>query len=87
MFYILFRACFKIGEFDLICQIGMPLFARCDGRRSCAVSSTVSAFGDDPCPGTSKYLEVHYQCVEATEEGEKSQPTPKGELKKPLPKP
>lgn len=34
----------------------------CNGHRHCLLQATTEFFGD-PCPGTHKYLEVHYQCV------------------------
>jgi hypothetical protein len=35
---------------------------RCDGLSSCTVSVSSSEL-PDACPGTRKYLEVHYACV------------------------
>jgi latrophilin 1 len=34
----------------------------CGMKKSCTLSASISLF-DDPCPGTLKYLEAHYQCV------------------------
>ena len=34
----------------------------CTGQTACSIDVTSSVFGD-PCPGTYKYLEVHYTCV------------------------
>lgn len=34
----------------------------CEGRTTCSIDVTSAVFGD-PCPGTYKYLEVHYTCV------------------------
>ena len=34
----------------------------CAGQTACSIDVTSSVFGD-PCPGTYKYLEVHYTCV------------------------
>jgi hypothetical protein len=34
---------------------------RCDGKKSCRMSVNSNVFGD-PCPGTHKYVEVHYAC-------------------------
>eukprot|EP00794_Sanderia_malayensis_P003319 gene3319-3804_t len=34
----------------------------CNGRQSCDLSSESRLFGDDPCPGVNKYLEVRYSC-------------------------
>ena len=33
----------------------------CEGKTACTIDVTSSVFGD-PCPGTYKYLEVHYTC-------------------------
>ena len=35
---------------------------RCSAKRSCSLVVSSAVFGD-PCPGTEKYLEVHYSCV------------------------
>ncbi|XP_033105774.1 uncharacterized protein LOC117108037 [Anneissia japonica] len=35
----------------------------CQGARSCTISANNNVFGD-PCPGTFKYLEVAYDCVQ-----------------------
>ncbi|XP_076332617.1 adhesion G protein-coupled receptor L3-like isoform X3 [Tachypleus tridentatus] len=35
---------------------------RCAGSSSCTVEVSSKTFGDDPCPETFKYLEVHYIC-------------------------
>ncbi|UYV65988.1 hypothetical protein LAZ67_3006073 [Cordylochernes scorpioides] len=34
----------------------------CAMKNSCSLPAATSMFGD-PCPGTLKYLEAHYQCV------------------------
>ena len=34
---------------------------RCDGKKSCRMNVNSNVFGD-PCPGTHKYVEVHYAC-------------------------
>ncbi len=31
-------------------------------KRSCKLPASANVFGD-PCPGTLKYLEAHYQCM------------------------
>ena len=36
-------------------------FFRCNNKRSCNVPVDSTIFGD-PCPGTFKYVEVHYAC-------------------------
>ena len=33
----------------------------CQGKQSCKLSATNEVYGDT-CPGTWKYLEVHYSC-------------------------
>lgn len=35
----------------------------CEKKKSCTLSAATEFFDDDPCPGTKKYLEAHYQCV------------------------
>ncbi|XP_065370309.1 latrophilin Cirl isoform X1 [Calliphora vicina] len=42
------------------------LNSRCAHKQSCSVLATTSMFGD-PCPGTHKYLEAHYQCISASQ--------------------
>uniref|UniRef100_A0A1I8HJQ1 SUEL-type lectin domain-containing protein n=1 Tax=Macrostomum lignano TaxID=282301 RepID=A0A1I8HJQ1_9PLAT len=37
--------------------------SRCRGRQSCQVPARNSIFGD-PCPGTFKYLQISYRCVQ-----------------------
>lgn len=36
-------------------------YTRCDKKSSCKIPVDSSIFGD-PCPGTNKYVEVHYTC-------------------------
>ncbi|XP_022254224.1 latrophilin Cirl-like, partial [Limulus polyphemus] len=38
------------------------LYERCAFTSSCSLNVTSATFGD-PCPGTFKYLEVHYECL------------------------
>lgn len=38
------------------------LYQKCLHKQNCSVLATTNMFGD-PCPGTHKYLEAHYQCV------------------------
>lgn len=38
------------------------LKSKCDGKNNCTLTATVSEYGD-PCPGTRKYLSVHYVCM------------------------
>lgn len=35
---------------------------RCSQQQNCSILASTSMFGD-PCPGTLKYLEAHYQCM------------------------
>ncbi|KAH8401316.1 hypothetical protein KR009_004485, partial [Drosophila setifemur] len=39
---------------------------KCAHKQSCGVLAATSMFGD-PCPGTHKYLEAHYQCISAAQ--------------------
>ena len=41
---------------------------RCEGEPSCAVSTSDRSLvsSGDPCPGTPKYLEIHYECERGT---------------------
>lgn len=41
------------------------LFAKCSHKQNCSILASTNTFGD-PCPGTHKYLEAHYQCVSGT---------------------
>ncbi|XP_064477138.1 latrophilin Cirl-like isoform X2 [Ornithodoros turicata] len=36
----------------------------CDLKKGCTLPASTAVFGD-PCPGTLKYLEAHYQCIPA----------------------
>jgi len=38
---------------------------QCQYERSCTVRASVSRFGEDPCPATTKYLEVAFKCKPA----------------------
>ncbi|EDW02098.1 GH20083 [Drosophila grimshawi] len=42
------------------------LNSKCSHKQSCSVLAATSMFGD-PCPGTHKYLEAHYQCISAAQ--------------------
>ena len=46
--------------------LGFP--HRCEGEPSCAVSTSDRSLVSlgDPCPGTPKYLEIHYECERGT---------------------
>ncbi|CAH1266718.1 EVA1C [Branchiostoma lanceolatum] len=43
---------------------GARVRSSCQGRSSCSVAANNGVFGD-PCPGTVKYLEVEFSCIEA----------------------
>ncbi|XP_060516330.1 latrophilin Cirl isoform X2 [Cylas formicarius] len=51
------------------------LHNRCSFKRNCTVELSNSIFGD-PCPGTDKYIEVHYFCDNATITTTTSRPSP-----------
>ena len=42
---------------------------RCEGQPSCVVSTSDRSLVSqgDPCPGTPKYLEIHYECERGTQ--------------------
>ena len=37
---------------------------KCNRETSCELLANKELFGDDPCRGTYKYLEVKYRCLE-----------------------
>ncbi|XP_037527073.1 adhesion G protein-coupled receptor L1 isoform X2 [Rhipicephalus sanguineus] len=49
----------------------------CDVKKGCTLPASTDVFGD-PCPGTLKYLEAHYQCIpaELTTASSAVRPTP-----------
>ena len=47
--------CMKNTAFDSVHYL-------CNGRQSCDLAAESALFGDDPCPGVNKYLEVQYSC-------------------------
>ncbi|CAH1378189.1 unnamed protein product [Tenebrio molitor] len=51
------------------------LHGRCTHYQNCSILASTSMFGD-PCPGTHKYLEAHYQCLPATTTTTTSRPSP-----------
>ncbi|XP_018565685.1 latrophilin Cirl isoform X4 [Anoplophora glabripennis] len=51
------------------------LHGRCTQHQNCSIPASTSMFGD-PCPGTHKYLEAHYQCLPATTTTTTSRPSP-----------
>lgn len=38
------------------------LYSKCSHKQNCSILASTNTF-NDPCPGTHKYLEAHYQCV------------------------
>ncbi|CAD7094067.1 unnamed protein product [Hermetia illucens] len=42
------------------------LHSKCTHKQNCSVLASTNMFGD-PCPGTHKYLEAHYQCISAAQ--------------------
>lgn len=48
--------CVAEGSEDTIKQL-------CDGREQCQINPSTNVFGDDPCPGIPKYVEIQYACV------------------------
>lgn len=46
---------------NCVCLFSYFFVYRCSGRSICLIHASSSIFGD-PCPTTSKYLEVHYRC-------------------------
>lgn len=51
------------------------LLSRCSEYQNCSIPASTSMFGD-PCPGTLKYLEAHYQCLPASTTTTTSRPSP-----------
>ncbi|XP_056647117.1 latrophilin Cirl isoform X6 [Diorhabda sublineata] len=51
------------------------LHSRCTHNQNCSIPASTSMFGD-PCAGTHKYLEAHYQCLPATTTTTTSRPSP-----------
>ncbi|GJQ68273.1 hypothetical protein Trydic_g10784 [Trypoxylus dichotomus] len=51
------------------------LHARCSQYQNCSILASTSLFGD-PCPGTLKYLEAHYQCLPAATITTTNRPSP-----------
>lgn len=50
----------------MIRVINIILSIRCDRLNSCTVPVSSDLFGD-PCPGTHKYVEIHYTCSPKTD--------------------
>ncbi|KAK4016000.1 hypothetical protein OUZ56_030964 [Daphnia magna] len=51
------------------------LHSKCNQQTNCSILASTNVFGD-PCPGTLKYLEAHYQCVPATPTSSTARPRP-----------
>eukprot|EP00301_Raphidiophrys_heterophryoidea_P017860 c2863_g1_i1.p1 GENE.c2863_g1_i1~~c2863_g1_i1.p1 ORF type:complete len:559 (+),score=103.85 c2863_g1_i1:59-1735(+) len=59
------KVCPSTAMYTLSCASATSASAvqsACDNQNSCHVDATNDVFGD-PCFGTHKYLEVHYQCI------------------------
>ncbi|CAG0896252.1 unnamed protein product [Darwinula stevensoni] len=73
--------CNEHGRTDMSVNCMSPmslrvLHTKCSDHEECSVSANSTLFGD-PCPGTLKYLEAHYQCLPAAEATTaKSKPPP-----------
>lgn len=39
------------------------IYSLCNGRMSCEITPYAKLFGDDPCNGTHKYLQVKFMCT------------------------
>ena len=52
----------ELSKCELISECIVICWCRCEGRSRCVVSVNSDQFVDR-CPGTSKYLQVNYQCV------------------------
>ena len=48
--------CHSPGDFDLVDGL-------CSGNQACEMFVDWRTFGPDPCPGTRKYLQLQYTCV------------------------
>ncbi|CAL4079198.1 unnamed protein product, partial [Meganyctiphanes norvegica] len=65
-------------EWSVNCQSMRTLHVladRCNGKSSCS-SGVSSEIFEDPCPGTYKYIEVHYSCGAATPTSTTARPRP-----------
>ncbi|XP_063600799.1 latrophilin Cirl-like isoform X5 [Penaeus indicus] len=51
------------------------LHDKCSQRQNCSVAASTRGFGD-PCPGTLKYLEAHFQCVPVSPPQHTARPRP-----------
>ncbi|XP_031336260.1 latrophilin Cirl [Photinus pyralis] len=51
------------------------LHNRCSQVQNCSIPASTNMFGD-PCPGTLKYLEAHYQCLSAATTTTTNRPSP-----------
>lgn len=52
---------------------------RCTNKSECEIQASNSLFGN-PCPDSSKYLEVHYRCISYSDNGLSKYPRSKLEL-------
>ena len=54
-FLSFFSVSFLVGE-------NFHFYFRCESQSNCSVPVSSAVF-EDPCPGTHKYVEVHYECM------------------------
>ena len=52
----------------------LSFYFRCDEKNSCTMPVNSAIFGGDPCPGTHKYVEVHYACMAKHEQATTKRP-------------
>ena len=64
-----------LRAFHLTAQLTLYSFSfpRCDRLNSCRVPVSSDLFGD-PCPGTHKYVEIHYTCSQSDETAQQQRP-------------
>ena len=48
-----------VDKYQLTLQV---VLRRCQDKPACQVAASGRVFGEDLCPGTTKYLEVSYKC-------------------------
>jgi Na+/melibiose symporter-like transporter len=60
--YLFLNLLFNIFSFFFIFFFSRVIMHRCNQQTNCSILASTNVFGD-PCPGTLKYLEAHYQCV------------------------
>lgn len=44
---------------------------KCDGESECIINVNNKELGEDPCPGTYKYLEVNFICYQIAKHAQK----------------